>query len=477
MSIIKNYIYNTLYQVMIMIIPLITIPYLTRIFSPDQMGLNAYTLSIVNYFMLFGMLGMQMYGNRQVGYVRDDREKLRKYFWSLYVTQIVTSLIAMVVYYLFVGIFIKENQFIFLIQGLNMLTIVLDISWLFMGLEDFKKVVIRNSTIKLVGILSIFIFVRSSDDLIKYILLTILINLAGLIIMWAYIPKDIRKIEVDKSIIKETIFPLIRLFLPQISAQVYLLLSRTLIGALSNNDQVAFYDYSQKIINIILSLVASVGVVLLPRISNILGQGKKEEIKKLVEQTFSFVSYVSIPMAFGLMGISKILISWFLAPQYYAVERLTVASSIIIVAVNWANIIGIQYLVGTKQENKYTISIVISGVINLIMNFILIPKYGATGAVISIIEAEVLGIILQLIFVRKQLPVGKMLLGTGKYWITSIIMMLIVSYVGDFINNPILANMVQVIIGGGFYLLAMFILKDKTQELVFSKVKGIVMRR
>ncbi|MBK1813882.1 oligosaccharide flippase family protein [Clostridium sp. YIM B02505] len=477
MSIIKNYIYNTLYQVMIMIIPLITIPYLTRIFSPGQMGLNAYSLSIVNYFMLFGMLGMQMYGNRQVGYIRDDKEKLRRYFWSLYSTQICTSLIAMVAYYIFVGIFMKENQFIFLIQGLNMLMVVFDISWLFMGLEDFKKVVIRNSTAKLVGLVSIFVFVRSSDDLIKYILLTIFINLAGLLIMWTNIPKSIRKIEIDMKIIKETIFPLIRLFLPQISTQVYLLLSRTLIGALSDNDQVAYYDYSQKIINIILSLVASVGVILLPRISNILGQGKKEEMKKLVEQTFSFVSYVSIPMAFGLMGISKILVSWFLDPQYYAVERLTVASSIIIVAVNWANIIGIQYLVGSKQENKYTISIVISGVINLIMNIILIPRYGATGAVISIIEAEVLGIILQLIFVRKQLPVVKMLLGTGRYWIVSIIMMFLVSYVGGFIANPVLANVVQVVTGGVFYLLVMFILKDKTQELVISKAKGIIMRR
>ncbi|WP_160674315.1 flippase [Clostridium sp. C8-1-8] len=477
MSVIKNYFYNTVYQVLILIIPLLTMPYLTRIFTPGQLGLNSYTLSIVNYFMLIGTLGMQIYGNRQIAFVRDDKEKLRRYFWSLYVTQGITSLLALIAYYVFVGTFVNQDKFVYIIQGLNMLTVFFDISWLFMGLEDFKKVVIRNSIAKLLGLVSIFVFVRSSDDLVLYILLTIIINGISFLTMWIYVPKNIGKIVVDIDIIKKTIKPLISLFLPQIASQVYMLLSRTLVGVLSTNEQVAFYDYSQKIVRVILSLISSIGIVMLPMISNIISKGRREEVNKIVEQAFKIVSYVAFPMAFGVMAISKILVSWFLGKDYSSVGGLIAISSIIIIAVSWANIIGVQYLIGTKQENKYTQSVVIAAVINFIMNLIVIPKFGALGAVVAIIVAEFVGSIVQLVLTRKQLPVLKMVLATWKFLVGSIVMCIVVMKVGDFINKAILANIIQVIVGGVIYIAMMFILKDDTQIIIIEKIKAILLKK
>ena len=134
MSVIKNYIYNTVYQVMTIFIPLITMPYLTRIFTPDQLGINTYTLSVVNYFTLFGMLGMALYGNRQIAYVRDNREKRNETFWSLYATQLITCTIALVLYYGFAYFYIGNNLAMYLIQGLNIISVAIDITWLFKGL-------------------------------------------------------------------------------------------------------------------------------------------------------------------------------------------------------------------------------------------------------------------------------------------------------------------------------------------------------
>ena len=477
MSIIKNYLYNTIYQIISMLIPLITMPYLTRVFDPQQLGLNSLSLSIANYFMLFGVLGMHMYGNRQIAYVRDNKEKLAKTFWSLYTVQLATSTISLIIYYIFIYYFTSVNRDIYLIQGLNIISVMIDISWLFMGLEDFKKVVIRNSFARLVGLACIFIFIKSSDDLLLYALLTVVVNIISILLMWFYVPRYVGKIVIDKKIVKKTIRPLLRLFLPQIATQVYTLLARTLVGFLSTNDQVIFYDYSQKIVNMVLAMITSIGVVLLPRVSNIIGNGKKEEVPKIIEKTFKIVSYLAIPMAIGLMCVSKILVSWFLDPKYLLVGQLTAWTSLIIIAVSWANIIGVQYLIATKQENKYTLSIIIAAVVNLIMNLFLIPKNGAAGAIISLIAAEYIGIVIQLILVRNQLPVKRMILSILKYIIVSVIMGVIVIFIGNCINNGMLANIIQGISGVIIYIVIMFIIKDDVQKEMISRVLSMVKKK
>lgn len=475
MNIIKNYIYNTIYQIMLLIVPLITMPYLTRVFTPDQTGINSFTASVVNYFMLFGALGMQMYANRQVAYVRDNNEKLRKTFWSLYATQLITTTISLIAYLIFV-LFVRDNKAIYLVQGISIIATMIDISWLFMGLEDFKKVSLRNILVKLLGLIGIFVFVKTSDDLLLYIFISTIINVIGMIVMWLYIPREIRKVQIDKNLIKKTIVPLLLLFLPQIASQVYTLLSRTMIGILSTEAQVAFYDYSQRIVRIVLALIASIGTVLMPRVSNMNSNGEKDKIKDFVNKAFMFVSYLSIPMAFGLMGVSENLISWFLDKEYIQVGSLAAISSIIIIPVSWANIIGVQYLIAIKEEYKYTYSVVISSILSFIANIILIPRMGALGAVISLIIAEFCGSLIQLILVRKQLNIGKMLLGIIRYVIVSIIMLIIVIWVGNIFENKIIANIIQVIVGGLFYFTSMWILKDRVQIEVIDKVKNLLFK-
>ncbi len=477
MNIIKNYIYNTLYQIMLLFIPLITMPYLTRIFTPSQMGLNSYTLSIANYFMLFGMLGMQLYGNRQIAYVRDDKEKLNKTFWSLFLTQIITNLISLSIYYIFIKYYVTDNKLIYIIQGLNIISVMMDISWLFMGLEDFKKISIRNCLVKLIGLLSIFLFIRSSKDLLLYIFLTVVINILGMLIIWMYLPRYMSTVQIDFKIIKQMIKPLLILFLPQIAIQGYTLLARTMVGVLSTTEQVAFYDYSQRIIRIILALITSVGTVLMPRVANMIGKGQEEEVKEVIKKTFTFISYISMPMAMGVMAIARILISWFLGSDYIVVGRLTEISSIIIIAVSWANIIGVQYLIATKQENKYTISIVSAAIVNIGMNMLLINRFGAFGAVFSLIVAEFLGITIQMLLVRKQLPIGEMLMNVSKYAIVAMIMAIIIMPIGKYFKNGIVANIIQVLSGISIYVFIMFVIKDETQKEVFHKFSEIISRK
>ncbi|MCF0149643.1 MAG: flippase [Clostridium sp.] len=477
MSVIKNYIYNTLYQVMILFIPLITMPYLARVFSPELMGVNTLSLTIATYFTMVGQLGMQMYGNRQIAYVRDDKKKLSTVFWSLYIIQVISCSLALIAYYLYVYFRIDANKVIYLIQGLNVINVLLDISWLFIGLEDFKKVVIRNTIVKFVGLVSILIFVRDSGDLAIYTFLTVAVNIVGMLTMWIYVPKYVGKINIDFKFAKKSIAPLLKLFLPQIASTVYLLLDKSMLGEYSTAAQVAFYDYSQKLIRVILAVIASVGTVLMPRVSNLMGNGKKEEVGLIIEKTFKFISYLAMPTTIGFMCVSEKLVPYFLGEAYAYSGFLSAVCSLIIIAVSWANIIAVQYLIATKQEDKYTVSVIASGILSFIMNLFLLRKYGALGAVISLIAAEYLGIGIQMFLVRRQLPVTRMLKGTIRYLIAAIAMGVPVYIVGTFIEAPLISTIVQGIVGVIVYVLIMFVIKDNVQKEIIEKGISLLRKR
>mgnify|MGYP000445933840 FL=1 len=166
-SITKNYIYNVAYQILITILPLITTPYVSRVLNAEAIGIYSYTISITTYFILFGSLGVALYGQREIAYYQTDKMKRSKIFWEINILRFVTMTIAMVIYY-FIYVRQGEYKIYYEILLIELLANCLDISWFFRGIEEFKKTVIRNSIVKLIFAVCIFIFVKSPNDLIKY---------------------------------------------------------------------------------------------------------------------------------------------------------------------------------------------------------------------------------------------------------------------------------------------------------------------
>ena len=154
MSVKKNFIYNLSYQILIMILPLITTPYISRIIGPERNGIQSYTYSIVNYFVLFAMLGVNNHGNRSIAMVRNDKEKLKRTFMSIYSVQFIMSAIMIALYSIYIIFIAKENKIIFIIQAIYIISALLDINWFFFGIEQFKLTVIRNTIVKLTSVLS-----------------------------------------------------------------------------------------------------------------------------------------------------------------------------------------------------------------------------------------------------------------------------------------------------------------------------------
>lgn len=219
-SITKNYIYNLAYQILVIIIPIITTPYVSRVLGAESIGIYSYTLSIATYFILFGSLGIALYGQREIAYKQDNKKEYSKTFWEIVILRFITMSIATITFY-FAFVFRKNEYSTY--YGILLLELIgnaFEIGWFFQGLEDFKKTVTRNLVVKLISVISIFVFVKSKNDLAKYFVIYVLSTLLGNASLWLYLPKTLEQVKINELNIVKHIKPTISLFIPQVATQI-----------------------------------------------------------------------------------------------------------------------------------------------------------------------------------------------------------------------------------------------------------------
>jgi O-antigen/teichoic acid export membrane protein len=468
-SIAKNFMYNLMLQVVTLFMPLMTVPYVSRILGKEGIGVYSYTLSIVQYFIILGTLGISMYGNRQIAYVRDNKQEMSKTFWSITYLKIITTSIALVVYILLFG-FNKTYGYIYLIQSINIAAAMIDVSWLYMGLEDFKKTVTRNLAVKIIGVVCIFIFVKSYDDLNKYIVINALMVFLGNLVMWMYIPKTVLKMRIKFTDIMKHIIPAFQLFIPQIAIQIYVVLDKTMLGTLANTGEVGLYEQSQKIIMLVLGLVTSLGVVMLPRMSNTFANGDNKKMNGYLNKSLQGVSYVSIPMAVGLAAISNEFVPWFFGKDFSLVSHLMIILTPILFFIAISNVLGIQYLLPANRTKEFTISVTVGAIINVILNLILIPKYKAIGTCVATVIAEFIVTLIQYIYLRNNLEKKSLLKSLGKYVFASVVMFSIVRFIGIYMGAKIITTIIQGTIGVITYLVILILLREEINIVIIRLI-------
>lgn len=475
MSVAKNYLYNVFYQLLMVIIPIITVPYVAKVLGTYGTGVNAYSFSISQYFVLFGMIGVSLYGNRTIATVREDKEKLNKKFWEIYILQLITCSMATFIYIIYVFSFVEANRNIYLAQSLYIISAAIDISWLFMGLEDFKKTVTRNTVIKIIGVICIFTFVKSIDDLFIYVGILAVSNFLGQLVLWGYVGKiiDFKSIKLIKfnEMIKN-LNPMIILFVPQIAVQIYTVLNKTMLGIISTESEVGIFDNSEKIIKITLAIVTSLGTVMLPRISNEFSKGKLEKVNEYIYKSLNFVSIIAIPMAFGIAAISKEFVGWFLTDEFYKSTIVIPILSPIIIFIAWSNVLGIQYLLPAGKNKEFTISVTLGAITNLVLNFFFIRKLQSAGAGISTVISEAVVTIIQIFMLRKVLKFSKVSLEMIKYIVAGSIMYILVRVIGNSLGISKITTLAQVLLGGIAYIILLFVLKSTFIKETINIIRG-----
>lgn len=473
-SITKNYIYNLIYQVLVLILPLVTTPYLSRVLGAEGTGIYSYTISIVTYFTLFGSLGVAMYAQREIAYVQDNVEKRSKIFWEVVLLRLITLSLSMVIFFF---VFVRNGEYsvYYKILMLEIIATAVDISAFFQGMEEFKKIIKRNLIVKCISIICIFVFIKQSTDLWKYILIYTLSNFIGNISLWLYLPKYIKKIKISSLNIIQHIKPTVILFVPQIAIQIYTVLDKTMIGALiADKSEVGYYEQAQKIVKMLLTIITSLGTVMLPRVANQFANGEEEKIKDNIKKSFNYVYLLSIPMVLGIIAVAKDLVPWFLGNDFIKSTYIIYVISPILLFIGLSNVIGVQYLLPTKKQKEYTISVVVGAIVNLVLNYIFIPKLMSVGAAIGTVIAELSVTIIQLFYIRKEFKFKDIIKGSFKYFISGITMFIIILVINKFLlmqyTNVVIRMGIDVIVGGLLYFLILVILKDEFTLSLINKL-------
>ena len=477
-SVLRNYIYNLSYQILTLITPFITTPYLSRVLGPDGIGLYSYTTSIVSYFILLASMGVSDYAQREIAYHQNDRYIQSRTFFEVLGIRNVLVVISLVSYYLFLTQ-VESDHTIYWIQAINIIAVLFDITWFFQGLEEFGKIVARNFLVRIVNIVAIFVFIHNPSDLNLYIFLIGFMNVVSGLSIWLYLPKYL--VHVERKDIRpfRNFLIIIQLFLPQIAIQIYTVLDKTMIGVITASPaQNGYYEQAEKIVKMTLMVVTSLGTVMIPRIASSYANGDIAMIRHYIMRSYRFVWLVALPMMFGLIGIIDQVIPWFFGPGYGPVGILVKVFSGLLLAIGISNVTGVQFLIPINKQNIFTLTVLIGAVLNFVLNLVLIPIFMSLGAAIASVTAETVIALVQFHFVKEYFSLIDVLSISIKCFLCSLIMFFVLEIVQFLMGYPssILSTMSLVLIGCIIYGILLFIWKDsfflETMEKILGKVRA-----
>ena len=425
-SIAKNYIYNLIYQMLTILLPLVTTPYLSRVLGAENIGIYGYTISIVTYFILFGTLGVSMYGQREIAYKQSDKAARSKAFWEIIILRTITLSISILLFYLIYGR-TGEYAVYYRILIIQLVANLFDISWLFQGIEKFDKTVVRNLIVKLLSLVLIFVVIKTPEDLWKYFAIYVGAELLGNMTLWLYLPKYLEKINVKTLEIKKHIKPVIALFVPQIAIQIYTVLDKTMIGKITGDMvEVGYYEQAQKIVKATLTVTTALQTVMNSRIANAYATKNEKEVKECLEKSFNFIWLITVPMVFGLIAVATKFVPWYYGEGFEGVTNILIVTAPILIAMGISGVTGTQYLVQIGKQKEFTISVICGAITNVIFNIILIHFFNGVGAAMASVIAEIVIALVQLKYFKDQFKITEILkLGT-KCVISGIVMFIFV---------------------------------------------------
>ncbi len=447
----SNLFYNMLYQLMILILPLITAPYVSRVIGASGVGTYSYYHSIALYFVYFAMLGLANYGNRSIARVRDDRAVLNRSFSSIYLLQLTTSVIVICAYILFAVFLTKTNKLIAFILVLHVMSAFFDVSWLFFGLEEFKITSIRQMLVRIITLVVIFTFVKGKDDLWIYALIMSLGYFLSAFTLWIIAWRKVSWTRVEIKDVLQHVKPCLILFIPIIATSVYRQMDKIMVGSFSGMLEVGYYENAEKMISITLGVINAFSAVFMPKISNLIGRGKHEEAKKLFSHSLEFAMCFGVAIAFGLSSVAKEFVPLFFGDEFVASIRLLQFLVISVPFITWACMVRTLYLIPNEKDSIYIKSIIIGATVNVIINLIMIPKLNAMGAVIGTLFAESSVAIYQTVRSRGYVPFMKYLSKTFVFCVFGIIMSFVVRGISGHFQSVIVGLLAEIIGGALVY--------------------------
>jgi O-antigen/teichoic acid export membrane protein len=466
----KNYIYNLAYQIITLLMPFITTPYTSRVLGADCIGINSFTGSILNYFTLFGTLGIALYGQREIAFNQNNKIEKTRIFWNLFILRLFTVSISLIAY-LIIVVSWKKYQTIFLIQTINIIACLFDVTWFCQGEENFKIVVVRNLFFRVLSVFLLFTLIKTSSDLWKFVLMNSGLALLCNASLFPYVLHRIERIPIKMMSPLKQLVPVFVLFVPQIAVEIYTVLDKSMIGFITNSPyENGCYEQANKMVKMLLVVVTSLGTVVVPRMATLHAQGNTKTIQQYMLRSFSFVFLVAFPMCIGLSCIASVFVPIFFGNGYDTVVPLLKIFSLLFIVIGLNNVIGIQYLIPIKKEHVFTYTVVAGAVCNFVLNLFLIRKFGATGAAIASVAAEAVITLLQFIYIRKIIDIKGLFFQSWKYGLAAITMGIVVLLLKRVVNRSIISLLLLFIAGSSVYIILLIMTRDAFAKQMFEKL-------
>lgn len=455
-KIIRNIIYNGLYQLLVIALPVITVPYVARVLGTHSLGINSYVASIGNLLAYVIFLGLNQFGVRKIARSSQNKIVLEDEFYNLWVIQLMVGVLVIFGYVLFAGF--NSYKFFLLANIPYLLGYVIDISWFFIGVEQIKEVVIRNSIVKLVTVFFIFILVRSPRDLFIYILINACSILFSNIIFWQRLYHFFSGFHfLFHKISLKYFLPLVILGAPQIAVQLYTSFDSTLVGTIAGPTQLSYYDQSQKVVRIVLALVTSVSIVLMPKLSQLDKRGDKG-YSKILKLSLDITLISALFIVLNLMIDSNEFVPWFFGDKFNEMKNNMFFVSLILIFVSYGGVFANQFALSKGLYREYSIPYFVGAAISIPMNVIFVNKYGADGGTFTIIVTEFIVCLLRILIVHRKVNYKFLLKNQWKFILAMIISLGISLKFKLYVSNLFVMMILNSVMSSTLFIVLLFIM-------------------
>lgn len=476
----KNYFYNMMAKLIMLLVPILVTPYLSRKLGADGNGRLSYIASIVSYFVLLANIGIETYGQRIIAVHQNDKGYLKKITLEIGILRILLTIFSLALYYVIFVIIYQKNQVLYTLYGITLLMTAFDFSWFFQGIEDFKILALSNMISRIAYIPLIFIMVHDQSDINIAAILTILSTAVPYVLCMPKMLAFFKGVKMPSKLHPFDHFkPCMVYFIPTIAIQIYTVLDKTMIGLITKSDfENGYYEQAEKIVKLPLTVITSLNIVMRSRISYYYSMGRIGDIKLLMNKSCHFTMCMSIPICLGLCAVASNFIPIYLGEGYEKCITLLYVFSPIIIIISLSNFLGTHYYTPFDLQKTSNRFLIIGALINLVLNSFLIYFLKSIGAAIASVVAEGVITCLYIYFSRKIfepinfIKIGYKYIISGLFMFAAVFIFNTLWLYSDFSKFKAISYLVlEIGIGIIIYFGLLYILKD---SFVFDSTKKVL---
>lgn len=469
-----NILYNAVYQIFIVLVPLITVPYLSRVLGPKTYGIYSSVNNTVQFLMIFCILSVSYVGMRTISRTRTygTPQELTNAFWGLWYFQGIAGIITILVTVFVATVFHVQYWFYILLMVPYLISAQVDISWFFQGLADFGRVVLKNTAVKLVSVVLILLWVKSPADLWKYLLIMSVSTMLGSFVFWFDIWRYVGKPIAHFYKFKQTAIAIGTLMIPQIATQIYTSLDKPILGWFSNSTQVSFYDNSQRISNMILGVITSISLVIMPKMAS---EGKKAQ-KIVMKKSLEATVMLGTLFAVIIMANTKQFVPFFFGNKYVPMTPLMFWFTLTIIMIPTGGVFANQFALANQRDKDYAVPVVIGAILEIVLSYLLDRPYGAGGAMIAILITEAVVLILRLWVIRDGYEFSYVFHDVPKYLLIAVLTLAIGMFMPNIIPSAFFDMAFKSIVMLIIYLTLMFLFKLDFNDDIVKLIKNFLKR-